>query len=219
MLSGNLETQKPTIECKTIFRSPVSQCNLGFLPSSVRLLLPLPRCPPTPPKKSHQCQLQSASPKPHSPPSPGASWQSSKQRTLHFILIYRDRFSCCVKAVNQKYTHRYLLHFLPVLQGLQVLHKNLRGPEVFFADSAGGDDSSTGKLVRDRNNKPFFFKFCLYLHVNTFLYKVSGRLLCVPLYDGGPGYCWWSGCDRWHTNASSHLSSLWKDKNKHYSRL
>ena len=45
--------------------------------------------------------------------------------------------------------HRYLLHFLPVLLGLQVLHKDLGGPEVFLADCAGGDGCSAGKLRRD----------------------------------------------------------------------
>lgn len=45
--------------------------------------------------------------------------------------------------------HRYLLHFLSVLLGLQVLHKNLGGPEVFLADCAGGDGCSAGKLRRE----------------------------------------------------------------------
>lgn len=40
----------------------------------------------------------------------------------------------------------YLLHFLPVLLGLQVLHEDLGGPEVFLAHRAGGDGCSTGQL-------------------------------------------------------------------------
>ncbi len=53
-------------------------------------------------------------------------------------------------VLNEEYTHRYLLHLLSVLLGLQVLHKNLGGPEVFLADCAGGDGCSTGKLRRER---------------------------------------------------------------------
>lgn len=66
---------------------------------------------------------------------------------------------------------RYLLHPLPVLRGLQVLHKNLRGSEVFFADGAGGDDSSTGKLGTDSNHQD---NVNLHLYENASTCEASG---------------------------------------------
>lgn len=49
--------------------------------------------------------------------------------------------------------YRNLFHFLPVLQGLQVLHETLRAPEVFLADGAGGDDSPAGQLRSRKHQK------------------------------------------------------------------
>lgn len=55
-------------------RAPASQCNLDLLLSFVQLL-PQPRCPPAPPKKSRRCRWPSACPRLLSPPSPGAGRQ------------------------------------------------------------------------------------------------------------------------------------------------
>lgn len=56
----------------------------------------------------------------------------------------------------QDYKYRNLLHFLSVLLGLQVLHKNLGVAEVFLADCAGGDGCSTGKLRRDGGTPDYY---------------------------------------------------------------
>lgn len=69
--------------------------------------------------------------------------------SCHFHSLGKT-LTCSLMVLNPECQHRYLLHFLSVLQGLQVLHKKLGGPEVFLADCAGGDGCSTGKLRRVR---------------------------------------------------------------------
>lgn len=68
---------------------------------------------------------------------------------------------------------------MSVLQGLQVLHENLRAPEVFLTDGAGGDDSSTGKL-RSREHQKICLKSLLwYILLPTVDYFVLLRATVV----------------------------------------
>lgn len=62
-------------------------------------------------------------------------------------------------VLKKYYKDRYLLHFLSVLLGLQMLHKNLGGPEVFLADCAGGDGCSTGELRGDAGTPDYYWLF------------------------------------------------------------
>lgn len=82
----------------------------------------------------------------------------------------------------------YLLHTLPVLCRLQVLHKNLRSSEVFLAESAGGDNNSTGKLGTDRRQHHSNVKFHLHeTHPPATQEMDYFVLLCAPVLREAAG--------------------------------
>lgn len=80
--------------------------------------------------------------------------------------------------------YRNLFHFLPVLRRLQVLHENLRAPEVFLTDGAGGDDSSTGNLRSRKHQKDSWESFLLNILLPAVEYFV---FLCVTVVCDAAG--------------------------------
>ena len=69
------------------------------------------------------------------------------------------------------------------------------------------EKSQRGALKPDKWFQTTFKYLKHFCHVNVHVWKASSWLLCAPLCDGDPWCCWWSECDRWHTSASSLLSS------------
>lgn len=87
-------------------------------------------------------------------------------------------------AVNEESKNGNLFHFLPVLQRLQVLHKNLGCPEVFLTEGAGGDGCSAGELEGGTPDQDWF------VHLRHQERRLDSDSPYVPLCAGGPR-CWW----------------------------
>lgn len=162
--------------------------------SPVHLVVPPPsHWTPTPPMWSPLRPACSACLRPRSRPVPRAIQQQHAPCEYLIPFWLKGVIIACHVFIVMFLNH--LLHLLPVLLGLQVLRKDLGGPEVFLADRAGGHGCSAGELSREEETPDHCGLFrCYKKHWNTFstqhlrlhgialVYKVSGFTLCSSVW-------------------------------------